>query len=108
MAKPTYFPRLYLVSIASGRGHPEFGQFLTNVMKLNGKAPDFSGIVRVALVRHVVDASTLHVVLTENIRRKEDVAVEEVTAESLNERHRVYSDTVEHFRTYDEFPNISK
>ena len=106
MARNLYFPRLYKVEIERGSSHPEFGKFLTNVSSRNGKAPDFGGITKVAVVKDVVDPITLKGILTEKIRRKGDVTVEEITTESLKGSHRPYLDLVEYFSRYDDFRNI--
>ena len=107
MAKPKYLQRLYVVSIAGGKTHPEFGKFLANVMAANGKEPDYGGIQRVALVSHAVDDTTLQLILSDGMKRRDDVEVEEITTATLDGPHRGYIDVVEYFLKYKTYPNIT-
>lgn len=91
---------LYVVTLIRGRSNPDYAAFHKNVMRLNGKSPDYGGINNVCLISHHMDADTVHLLCSDGVNDEGQIAVEEITKASLNDksgRHRVFTDLVENY-----------
>jgi hypothetical protein len=98
---------LYEVEIEKGRNHPEWEKFYSNVTRLNAKAPDFSGINRMCVLKHHTDNETVKFLCTEGMKHDDDVSVIEITKESLEGKHIVLNELVDsYFRPYGRFVNL--
>lgn len=101
---------LYEVSILRGRSHSEHGKFLTNVMDLIAKSPDFAGINNVCLIAHHMDQDTVHLLCTDRMRKKKDVEVVEITKSSLvssDSHHAIYTQLInDYFIPHNDFENL--
>ena len=101
---------LYEVRIVRGRSHSEHPIFQGNVSAMNGKSGDFGGINAVCVISHHLDADTVHMLCTDGMQEIEDVAVEEITKESLNDpnsTHSLFTSLVEnYFLPHGKYPNI--
>src|SRR5438309_2312606 len=98
---------LYEVEIKNGKNHPEWEKFFTNVSLLNAKAPDFSGINNLCVLKHHTDGQTVKIICTEGMKRYDDVSVTEITRISLEGEHVVLKELVDnYFRPYGRFVNL--
>lgn len=94
--------RLFQVSLDRGRSHPESGKWVTGVMNLNGKAPDYGGLNNLALVASGGDEAYIHAEVTNGMKTKyeKDVSVEEVTKNSLIAKHSIWTEVVEGYFSF--------
>jgi hypothetical protein len=101
---------LYEVCLLQGSGNPEFEYFLQNVMDLNAKEPDYGGIKNTCIISHHMDAETVHLLCSRNIKKKSGVTVTEITRETLslpNGHHKIYRQLIgNYFLPNDDYPNI--
>ncbi len=101
---------IYEVCLSTGRSHPEFYQFHTNVNNLKARAPDFGGINNMCILAHSMDAKTVHLLCSQGINAKNDITVEEITRDTLDDEqspHRVHTDLVNgYFLPHGDYPNI--
>jgi hypothetical protein len=87
---------LYAVNLDGGRNNKHFFEFHENVLRLNGKSPDYGGIGNACVISHHVDAETLKSIIT-NFENWGSVEVVEITKETLLDSqnfHRVYADLI--------------
>lgn len=94
--------KLFQVSLKQGRSHPESGKWVTAIMGLNGRAPDYGGLNNVALVASAGDENYVHAEATIGMKKKheKDVIVEEVTKKTLVNEHAVWRELVEGYFSY--------
>lgn len=99
---------LYVITLDGGPGHKEWAKWKRSMTSLGAKSGDFAGVQNYGVIKHHMDAQTVHALATEKMRKEEDVEVEEIKTETLEGRHRHLHDLVHsYFRPYGEFPNIS-
>lgn len=98
---------LYAVTIERGESHSQWSRLYSNLMELNAKTLDFTGHWNICAVKHHMDAETVRTRIASGIKDKETVQVEEVTRDTLEERHRGFNGIYDrYYSPYDEFPNI--
>ncbi|MFM4851165.1 hypothetical protein [Aeromonas caviae] len=99
---------VYVVSLSRGRSNKKYETFYKNVSILNAKAPDFSGINNTCIIAHHMEADVVKMLCCEGIKNTDDITIEEVTTETLNNDHMMYSNLIEKcFLPYGNYPNIS-
>lgn len=101
---------LYLVTLNRGRSNPEHSTFYENVMRLNGKSPDFGGINNACVISHHMDADTVLILCSDGIDDESQVTIEEISKSSLNDpsgHHRLFTSLVDnYFLPHGKYPNI--
>lgn len=101
---------LYVVTLNRGRSNPDHGAFLENVMRLNGKSPDYGGINNACVISHHMDADTVHLLCSDGVNDDGQITVEEITTASLNDPssdHGLFASLVEsYFLPYGKYKNL--
>ncbi|MGO8096685.1 hypothetical protein [Rhizobium leguminosarum] len=94
--------KLFQVTLSKGRSHAEFGKWLANMMRMNGRAPDYGGLNNVALLATGGDEVFVRSEATLGMSAKfrKDVVVEEVTKKSANAEHSHWSELIEGYFSY--------
>lgn len=102
---------VYLVELERGRSNKNYQAFLNNANSLYAKAPDYVGINNLCLLVHTQDSSTVHLLMTEGFKGNgSDLKVTEITNNTLDDEqgfHRIFSDTIDYFRRYNDLTNLS-
>jgi hypothetical protein len=99
---------IYVVSLSKGRSHKEYEVFYKNVSLLNAKTPDFAGINNICVIAHHMKEDVVKMLCCDGMKNTDDVTIEEVTTETLNEDHMMYSRLIEnYYLPHDNYPNIN-
>ncbi len=102
--------KIYEVRLELGRSNPEHPIFHSNVSNLNAKAPDFGGINNTCILSHHMDAKTVHMLCSSDMKDRQAVTVEEITKKTLNPKngiHKIHTDLIRnYFLPYGKYPNI--
>lgn len=101
---------LYLVELYRGRANKNYKAFVTNASTYYGKAPDYGGINNICVLAHSQDDQTVHLLMSDGFKGDgTDLTVTEITSVTLADptgKHRLFTDTVEYFKKFNNLPNL--